>query len=146
MSRLRIILNKEFIKALRGGHCFMKLFHKIPLFLGTASLNPQCNEPNPKKENMPGISTAGVGNMCMTSAWEAKTELVQAAGRQEIAPSSGSGRFTSLQSILGRPTPNCPRLHHIAAVCLIHQLPQRIRICCDSLTISGGRLNFLRHK
>ena len=34
-------------------------------------------------------------------------------------------------------------LHHIAAVCLIHQLPQRIRICCDSLTISGGAPEFL---
>ena len=32
------ILNKDFIKAVRGGHRFMKLFHKIPLFLGKASL------------------------------------------------------------------------------------------------------------
>ena len=60
---------------------------------------------------MPGISTAGVGNMCMTGAWEAKTELVQAAARQEIAPSSGSGRFTPLQSILGL-APHCCRLSH----------------------------------
>ena len=33
VSRLRVILNKDFIKAVRGGgHRFMKLFHKIPLF------------------------------------------------------------------------------------------------------------------
>ena len=25
-------LNKDFIKAVRGGHCFMKVFHKIPVF------------------------------------------------------------------------------------------------------------------
>ena len=30
-------LNRDFIKAVRGGS--MKLFHKILLFLGTASLN-----------------------------------------------------------------------------------------------------------
>ena len=26
------VLNKDFITAVRGGHRFMKLFHKIPLF------------------------------------------------------------------------------------------------------------------